>query len=276
MKQISKNRDIKKEENIVNSNVRKEYGFRRRSLINYKLKLFLTYFTMFFVVSFLCLFASSMLLFKINSIEVQGDNVCDAATLIEKSGIKNGDNLFFIKKDLVKLKLEKEIPNIDNVTIKKTIPNKVIIDVKKANKVFDVEYENNHIYTNEKGKVLEISGERDNSLILLRGLGVKSFSVGEKITYVDESVCSQISEIINQMNAKELYEIKGIDFSDELNILIDYGDRIKINFGMYEKIDYKIRTAAELLNNKIGKGERGILDLSVVSKENRSYFTPIY
>ncbi len=276
MRQTNKDKSIKKEKNIVSSEVRKKHGFKRRSLINYKLRQFLTYFTMFFVVSFLCLLASSTLLFKINLIEVQGDEVCDAQALIEKSGIKTGDNLFFIKKDEVKSKLEKEIPIIEDVTIKKRIPSKVIINIKKANKIFDVEYENNHIYTNEKGKVLEVSSERDDNLILLRGIGVKSFSTGEKILYVDESMSSKISEILNQMNAKELDKIKGIDFSDELNIMIDYDKRIKMNFGMYERIDYKIRTAAELLNNKIGKGESGILDLSVVSKENRSYFTPIY
>ena len=65
---------------------------------------------------------------------------------------------------------------------------------------------------------------------------------------------------------------------DSLFVYIHYDEnnRINLNLGIYEGIDYKIKTAAEILNNKIGNNERGTLDLSAVPKENRSCFTPDY
>lgn len=270
----NKNEKLSSTKNKLNMSTNKRH--KTKSLHYYRLRLILTYTIIFLIISFLCLFVSSTVLFKIKTIEVQGDEVCSREELVKKSEIKTGDNLFFTKMDLAKEKLEKEIPEIEKVTIKKKIPNKVIIDVKKANKVFDIEHENQHIYTNATGKVLGISDEPDKNLIILRGVGIKSFDVGSKVIYNDASVSKKINELINQMKSKCLYNITEIDFNDGLDIMVNYEDRIKINFGIYENMDYKIRTAAEILNKKLGNTEKGTLDLSVVSAENRSYFTPSY
>ncbi len=267
MKKVKENKNKK-------LNVNKRH--KTKSLHYYRVKLILTYMVIFLGISFLCLFISSTVLFKINTIEVQGDKVCSEENIIKKSGIKIGDNLFFTKMSLAKEKLEKEIPEIEKATIKKNIPNKVIIDVKRANKVFDIEQENQHIYTNENGKVLEISNARDENLIFLRGVELKSVDVGSKVVYNDNSVGKKVNELINQMKSKGLYNITEIDFNNGLDIIVNYDNRVKMNFGFYEDIDYKIRTAAEILNKKLGNMEKGTLDLSVVSAENRSYFTPSY
>ena len=69
-------------------------------------------------------------------------------------------------------------------------------------------------------------------------------------------------------------KIKLIDFSDPLNIIINYDNRINMKMGTFEKVDYKFRTAKELINNKISDLEKGDLDLSKLSNGNRSYFNP--
>lgn len=274
---IDDKKDVNSKKNIIKTrNTEKKHRRKKSSRVNYKVKLGLTYGLLFCVICSVCFFLSSTVLFKINSIEVQGDEVCDADILIEKSGIKVGDNLFFAKSNAVAAKLEKEVPDIDKVFIKKKIPNKVIIDVKKADRVFDVQCDDFYIAVSENGKVLNVSDEYDENTILLQGVNPVSFEVGSKIVYKDKSINDKIMEIIDLMNAKNLSPIREINFCDEFNIIVNYDNRIKINFGIYENMDYKVRNASEILHNKIGAGETGTLDLSAVSKENRSYFTPSY
>ena len=237
---------------------------KNSSFLSYRIKLFLTYTTIFCVISSLCILLSSAILFKIKDIVVQGDEVYEKQTLIEESGIKRGDNLFFTNTKSASINLEGKFPNIDTVTITKKFPNKLIIDIRKANKAFCIESEEQYVFISNKGKVLEISDERDENLILLKGISLDSFEVGKKVQYVDKSVEKKLSEFAEKMN------------SNGSLFFVNYDNRIKINFGFYENMDYKIKMASEIINNKLGAAESGTLDLSEVPKENRSYFTPNY
>jgi cell division protein FtsQ len=249
---------------------------KNASFLSYKIKLFLTYTTIFCVISSLCILLSSAILFKIKDIVVQGDEVYEKQTLIEESGIKKGDNLFFTNTKSASINLEGKFPNIDTVTITKKFPNKLIIDIRKANKAFCIESEEQYVFISNKGKVLEISDERDENLILLKGISLDSFEVGKKVQYVDKSVEKKLSEFAEKMNSNGLSKISEINFNNGSLFFVNYDNRIKINFGFYENMDYKIKMASEIINNKLGAAESGTLDLSEVPKENRSYFTPNY
>lgn len=249
---------------------------KKTKLLSSRLKLIFTYCATFCVVSAVCLFLSSTILFKIKEIVVQGDAVCEAQVLVEKSGIKKGDNLFLANTAAASEKLEEEIPEIDTVTMTKKFPNKLVMDVKRAEKAFCVEHENSYVCISNKGKVLEIAEERDENLPLLRGVRLDFFEIGKKIIYSEKSVAKKLAEFVEKMNANGLSKITEIDFNNGFSFFVCYDNRVKINFGFYENIDYKIKTAAEIINNKLGAAESGTLDLSEISKENRSYFTPDY
>jgi hypothetical protein len=55
--------------------------------------------------------------------------------------------------------------------------------------------------------------------------------------------------------------------------VINYDNRLKIEIGADEDLNYKVITAKEIIMNKIGSSEKGTLDLKNLKKENRSYFT---
>lgn len=249
---------------------------KKSNLLIYKIKLILSYCAIFLIISTLCLFISFTILFKIKEIVVQGDSICDAQVLIEKSGIKYGDNLFFVNTNLASARIESEIPNTDSVTMIKKFPSKLIINVKKADKMFDIEFKDDHIYINSKGKVIEVSKERDESLILLKGINLEPYEIGKKIKFLDDSLENNLLDFVEKMNLNGLTEITEINFNNGSLLMVNYNNRIKINFGFYEGMDYKIKTAAEIINNRLGTAEKGVLDLSEVSKENRSYFTLDY
>ena len=80
--------------------------------------------------------------------------------------------------------------------------------------------------------------------------------------------------IIKLMNLNDLSKVTGVDFSRSANIIVNYEHRVDIILGLYENVDYKLRMARELIKSKIGEKVSGTLDLSIVSKDNRSYFKP--
>ena len=49
-------------------------------------------------------------------------------------------------------------------------------------------------------------------------------------------------------------------------------NRINILIGNLNELDYKIKTAAEIINNRLSKDESGELDLSMLDQGDTSYF----
>lgn len=246
--------------------------------INYKIRSRLIYCAIFCAISAVCLFFSSMILFRVKHIDVNtndiGVEVRDA--VYENLGINRGDNLFFIDEKVVSERLESAIVDVACVEIEKKFPDAIFINVKRASKVFDIESAGEYIAISGKGKVLEVSDAPEEGLILLKGIDLESFEVGKKIRYKDKSVEKKILEFIEKMKANNLEKTTEIDFNNGHLFLANYDGRIRINFGFYENMDYKIKTAAEIINTKLGAAESGTLDLSEVFEENRSYFAPEY
>ena len=246
------------------------------SIMHYRIGRVLTYATVFLGISAVCLFLSSTILFGIKEIIVQGDEIYAPQIVIEQSAVKIGDNLFLLDTESVSRRIAALLPEVDEVSIHKKFPSKLVIDIKHAIKAFDVEVDGNFVSVSSKGKILSFSDVHDESLILLQGTALESYDVGSQVAFVDKTMASKISDIIGQMAAHNLEKITGIDFSSNSNLVVNYDNRIKINFGFYENMDYKIRTAAEIIKKNLSLSEAGILDLSEISKENRSYFIPEY
>lgn len=248
---------------------------RRFSLTDYRIGRVLVYGAAFCGLSALCLFLSSTVLFSIKNIYVQGDEIYEPQVVLEQSGAKVGDNLLFLNAAKVSERLERTLPEVDEVVVTKKFPGRLLIDVKRAEKAFDVELpDGSFVSISGKGKALEVAEAHDEELILLQGVELTSFEVGSKVVFAGKLVESRISELLGQTNEHNLHKVSGLNFSSSSDLVVDYDHRVKIHFGFYENMDYKIRTAAEIINNKLGAGEAGTLDLSEVSRENRSYFTP--
>lgn len=247
--------------------------------INYKIRSRLIYCAIFCAISAVCLFFSSMILFRAKYIDVNTNNIDAAArdAVYENLGINRGDNLLLIDENAVSKRLEDAIVDVDCVEIEKKFPDAIFINVKKANKAFDIEAAaGEYIAVSGKGKVLAVSDAHEEGLILLKGTEPESFEIGRKVTYKDKSVEKKISEFIEMMNANNLEKTTEIDFNNGHLFFATYDGRVRINFGFYENMDYKIKTAAEIINTKLGAAESGTLDLAEVFEENRSYFTPNY
>ncbi|MDQ5983423.1 MAG: Cell division protein DivIB [Eubacteriales bacterium SKADARSKE-1] len=263
--------------NIRKSNIEKtkrnESQIRKKQN-RYRLKLILSYLVIFSIVTALGAGLSIALLFKIDKISVIGDSPYSYDELLENSGIKVGNNLFLINTKASENKIEKSLTYIEKASISKKFPNEVIIKLEPAKKEFAFKTDQRFIVLSNSGKVLEICDSEPDETALVKGINLKTFEVGSKATYEDIKQGETFENLISLLSSHELNKITGIDFSSSLNIIINYEHRLDINLGLYENIDYKLRMAKEIINTKIGEKESGVLELSTVSKDNRSYFKP--
>ena len=260
-----------KQKNSNNSNIKnnKLVNKQRR-----KRRIFLSYFSILSLVSLIGIIFTIAIIFKIDKIEVEGSSIYDLNEVIVKSKIKKGENLLFCQAKGIKSEIERSLPYIDEVDVIKKIPNKVVLSLKESSKAGIIEVDGKYAIINNRGKILEVVDQVDSDLMFIKGLKIKNALPGFYMEYEDTVSQDIFSELTNAIRDKKIQGIKMLDVSDSSKIIMNYQDRININLGFPEKILYKIKTASEILNNKIKDGEKGNLDLSLLLDNNRSYFSP--
>ena len=94
--------------------------------------------------------------FKVNRIEVQGNSLYSAQEIIDASQIQTGDNLLTLNKPEAAGRIQAALPYVESVSIGRSMPDTVIIDVKESSAAFAVATETNTVWLiNGVGKALE-------------------------------------------------------------------------------------------------------------------------
>ena len=80
--------------------------------------------------------------------------------------------------------LQKKLPYVESVTIKRKLPDKLVITVKEAQLKLAVQQGNSYLIMTGSGKVLEIGAtELPEGAALLKGVEVKSASPGKQASF---------------------------------------------------------------------------------------------
>ena len=109
------------------------------------------------------------LFFKTNTITVTGDKAYSDKTVIDRSGIEIGDNLFKVNEEKLSQSLSKELPYIKAVTIERKLPDTIIINVEAAKEVGAITTQKGFVLLDETGKVLDKNASilKENVVCLL-------------------------------------------------------------------------------------------------------------
>lgn len=131
---------------------RRAHRDERRRQQKIRRKIF--YAVMIFVVIIIGVVLSLTVFFNIATIEVKGESIYSTEEIISASGIKVGDNLFLLKKSDVQTNVCEKLPFIGSVTVKNSLPSKVVLTVKQTSIKCAVESDGGYIMLDETGKVL--------------------------------------------------------------------------------------------------------------------------
>ena len=212
--------------------------------------------------------------FKVDKVNIEGSTIYTNEEILSASGIKVGDSLVFADTKGAEISIERKLLYVEDVSLNKSIPSSLNIKVTQAVPTYSVEFRGKYIYVSAKGKILEINSQAMAGAMIING-GEITENEGY-LSFADEKVNEAFNSLINAISETGTAGIDYIDISNVFDIKAKYDDRVTLEFGTMQDLDYKMKFAVNIINNEngIGPEERGILDLSLARDTNKSYFTP--
>lgn len=160
-------------------------------------------------------------LFNVKNIEItiENRNFLTEQEIRDLSLIMEDENLISIsKRDTIDS--IKNNSYVENVKIKKSLPNTIKIIVEERSIKFQLEHEGNYINIDNQGYVLEETTER-NDVILISGYSTTDFSTGTRLNDKDLEKLSDVIQIMQEAKNQEIAnEVTKIDIKSSNNYII--------------------------------------------------------
>lgn len=212
--------------------------------------------------------------FRINSVEVSGNVHYTAEEIIEASGIEIGDNLVGLSRSRVSAAICTKLPYVENVNIRKVLPDKVVLRVSERVAAASVETAEGRWLISAQGKLLEKDGGAVRSVIIYGLTAVGPYPGGMiQVAAEEKNTLSYVKELLAQLESHGwLGQCTALDCSAATSVLLNYGIyQVKLPRG--GDYDYCLRlTESALDSGKIPEGVGGVLDLTVA--DGKVYFRP--
>lgn len=200
----------------------------------------------------------------ISNIKVEGLKTLDQANVIKQLSLDKPTNILSFNSFVAKKRL-KENYYVEDVTVKKKLPNTVTITIKERDIVGYIPYSNSYLFIDKSGMVIDTKQSFTQNLPIIYGLSFDSFTIGKKLKTDNQDAFLVVMEITNYIKDKEqLANILKIDVSDLQDIHL-YMDKIDIVFGNTDAINIKMNTLNEILKNFTPQ-EKGFLYINDISK----------
>lgn len=221
---------------------------------------------------------SLTVLFKTEKIEVVGDKYYSKEQIIAFSGVDYQENIFIGAMYNTSEKVVENLSYIENVSVSFNIPDTITITVVDATPSYVIPNGKSFLLISSKGRILEEITENTDKLPLLTCGEVKTTEVGKYVAFNDANVPDILSDVSQCLIDNKIKNITAFDVSDTANIKLVYDGKITINIGLPDDIDYKIRTAMTIINEKLDPNNTGLvagtLDVSACSTSKISHYKP--
>lgn len=187
-------------------------------------------------------FALSMtMFFNIKTIRVTGDTAYTDQEVYAASGIQEGDNLMRLDTVSVSNSVLSKLLLAEEVYVKKHFPSTVEIIVKPCVPTACVAYEGGYLIVSAKGKILEKTSQPKEGLLIFKGYIPEFLEPGQMLTSTEDQKNAIYTAFLSNEYAADLTEV---DMTDQYDIVVYYGDRIRFDIGNANEISYKLRLAA--------------------------------
>ncbi len=238
-------------------------------------KIFALYSSMVLIILLIAAVLCLTVFFKIDSISVEGKTRYSSNEIADASGITIGTNMLLCDTDSGIDVIKKKFPYIENVSIRKNPFNSVTIFVEEAKPTTAIETNGKFYILSESGKIIEILDTNKYKVPLIKGAELKKTELSAMIEYKLQGMNDIINYITETLKNNEIKNVSTIDVTNPSNIKLSYDKRLTIIIGMPENIDYKIKTAKILIEEKLENDSKGTVDVSMCAEGGKySYYDP--
>lgn len=219
---------------------------------------------MFVIVEVALIFVMSVF-FRVDDIEVNGNTHYSDSEIIRAIDIEEGDNLFFFDRFAALSRVFAKLPYVEEVTVERKLPNKVIIDVTESTALAYLSLGEENWTIDHNCKVLGKAAESElSNLIAVRGISPGTLLIGEPMQTEagDSETVEYLAEILYQIEQRGFASmVSTIDFEDISAVTFRYGGRLTVKLGANANTEYKFGMFVAVLD-KLTVEDVGYLDLS--------------
>lgn len=129
---------------------------------------------------------SFSILFKIEKYEVQGEVPYSAEQLAEAFGHEPGSNMFGYVKSGAEQRIERKLPYVETVSIRRRLPSTIIFRVTPAAEEYCFVHSSGFVVMNSGRKVLRVAEEAPDGLVYIYGLEQVDVEPGQKLALLNE------------------------------------------------------------------------------------------
>ena len=207
--------------------------------------------------------------FRVSRVEVEGNEDYTDQQIVDATGIDTGDNLFFLNRIGAVSRMMARLPYIQEASISRVLPDKVVITVRESSAVATVHSETSSWMIDRDCKMMTAVTESEAAgLIPVSGITAILPNVGDVIQVQegDEDKIEYLGEILLEIEVRGLQsKISRVDISDVSNPTLVYDDRFEVMLG--ERTD-TIRKFGMFLSaaDQLASGDTGVIDLSIDDK----------
>ena len=181
------------------------------------------------------------------TININNNNVLTELGIKELSQIDIGQNIYSINKRKL-ADLIKSNPYVGSVKIKKSLPNKVKIEIEERSIKFQLQHDNTYIYVDNQGYILEEVEEKKDVLVI-DGYSTTDLSCGNRLNVEDLEKLSDVMQIMQEARNSGLEDkITKIDIADDNNYKIYFENLGKMaHLGTTNSINEKLTYVKKIL-----------------------------
>lgn len=221
--------------------------------------------------------AGMSLFFKVSVIQTAGNQKYSNFAIAEATGIEEGANLMTLRKSKIASLIMEQLPYITAVKITRQLPDTVVITVSEgeaAAVVADTTGAYWHISID--GKILEpVASVEDELTVVITGVLADEPLLGAQLKLADDEMgkLDQVLTLLGVLSENGiLFDVSQIDMSKSFNPVLYYLDRFKVELGVMEELDYKIKYLLAVVD-KLTDKQTGTIDLTFES-EKVAHFRP--
>ena len=228
---------------------------------------------MFFLVIVAVIFVMSVF-FRVSDIQVVGNSHYTDEEIIRAIDIEEGDNLFFFDRFAALSRVFAKLPYIDEVTVERSLPNRVIITVTESEALAFIVLGEENWTIDHNCKILGKANDDElQGLIPIEGISPGTLMIGETLETADQNteIVDYIAQVLDQFEARGLYnEVGRVDFSDPRHVEFTYQDKYTVRIGDSSRVEYKFGMLVSALSQLL-EGDVGIIN---VEDGNTVRFSP--
>ena len=196
--------------------------------------------------------------FKIKSIDVYGETQYSSKEIIKVANVKLESNLVRLDSEAISEKIEKQLPYIEEVKIKKKLPTTLEFEVVSARIAGYIAADDGYYIVSTEGKLLEKTVDKPEKIAEINGITLEKPSVSQ---HIDGENIKYVKKIYDAFGEGLSANITSLSVGDRIDLSFVYNNRVTVKLGsendLAEKLKFVVLTISD--TNKISEDDMGII-----------------